>query len=117
MNDGLKRNLVLGLVVVAAGYFGYSVWTNFSGESTSVAEHRILQDIDTGENFRVNITGEDYGPYPHENPDSGEITLFPTEVCYWDACGEKGGTRVILNVWRPDRKKRTDHLSGMRTRG
>jgi len=100
MNDAWKKRLVAGLAVAAVGYFAYSVYTNFGGESTSLADHRVLQDINTGRNYRVNITREGYGPYPHESPDTGESTLYPTEVCYWDQCGEAGGTRVILNTWR-----------------
>ncbi len=100
MGEGLKTKLIVGFVVLAVGYFAYSVWSNFGGESTSLADHRVLQDINTGENYRVNITRKDYGPYPHKNPDTDEMTLYPTEVCYWNECGEKGGTRVILNTHR-----------------
>lgn len=104
MGEGLKRNLVVGLAVVAAGWLAYTWLGGRDGTNTRLANYRVLQDINTGKNYRVNITTKDYGPYPHKNRSTGEMTLYPTEVCYWNECGEKGGTRVILNRWCPDQK-------------
>lgn len=104
MNENIKRTLIIGGAVAAIGYFAFSVWSNFRVEGGSAYKYRTLQDINSGENYRVKLTTEDYGPYPHENPDTGEQTLYPTEVCYRNDCAEKGGTRVILNVWREDQK-------------
>ena len=101
MGEGLKKKLVGGFAVLAVGCLAYiAFWDERSSVSTHSADHRILQDINTGKNYQVNITADDYPPYPHKNRSTGEMTLYPTEVCYWDEFGEKGGTRVILNTWR-----------------
>jgi len=61
---------------------------------------RVLKDAETGELFEFEFGFTlDTPPYPHENPKTHKKTLYPTEICYWDQCGKKGGTRVILNGW------------------
>jgi len=99
MSESLKRNVMLVVAVLAVGACGYYIWAAFgSDESVQAANKRVLKDAETGELFEFDIT-PDTPPYPHENPKTHKKTLYPTELCYWDQCGKKGGTRVTLNAW------------------
>lgn len=99
MDDRLKRNLMIGVTVMAVGVCGYYVWNTFGEDETlRSANRRVIKCSETGQEFKIKIT-RDLKPYPHENPKTGTKTLYPTEVCYWDECGKQRGTRVILNVW------------------
>ncbi|MHC4233995.1 MAG: hypothetical protein ACYSUQ_02665 [Planctomycetota bacterium] len=99
MDESLKRNILIGVIVVVVAVAGYYTWSSL-GESKVVrsANTRTLKCSETGKLFEVQLT-TDMPPYPHENPRTGRKTLYPTEVCYWNQCGQKGGTRVILNQW------------------
>ncbi|HRX87350.1 MAG TPA: hypothetical protein P5572_20175 [Phycisphaerae bacterium] len=100
MSDGTKKLLLGGLAIVLLGYVAYKV-SGVIGEPEYVAKanSRTLMDIDTGKLYHFELT-EDWGPYPHKNPDTGKDTLYPIEWCYNNECGKAGGTPVILNVWR-----------------
>ena len=91
----MKRTLVgivaLVLVVLAAR----SLW-NAVREPKVPADSRTLMDLETGDLFEVSVDALAEG-YPYTNPKTGEKTLYPTEVCYANECGNIGGTHVILN--------------------
>ena len=99
MNPTLQRTLLIALAVVCVGLAAYYVWSNF-GEDEVIrsANTRTLMDSETGELFDFEIT-PDFAPYPHKNPKTGTMTLYPTEVCWKGECLEKGGTHVIMNRW------------------
>ena len=100
MDEGLKRNILIGVIVVALGVAGYFTWTTFFGPSdvTATANTFTLMDAETGKLHQVELT-PDLQPYPHVNPKTGRATLYPTEVCWRGECLKKGGTHVILNSW------------------
>ncbi|HUU84810.1 MAG TPA: hypothetical protein VM243_15015 [Phycisphaerae bacterium] len=99
MDEGLKRKLIVGFAVVAIGVCLYMVVRSFGrDEVTKRANTVTLMCSETGELFDVEL-GEDTAPFPHKNPKTGKMTLYPTEVCWRGECLKRGGTRVILNSW------------------
>ena len=56
-----------------------------------------MVNIETGHGFMIEI-GVDFEGWPVKSPDTGKMTGYPAEACYWDQCGQKqGGTWVVLN--------------------
>jgi len=99
MNDSLKRGILIGAVVLLVVACGYYAWSSMGrDEIVQAANTRVLMCSETGELFEVQLT-PDFGAFPHQNPKTGTMTLYPTEICYWNQCGDRGGTRVILNHW------------------
>ena len=99
MDEGLKRKLIVGFAVVAIGVCLYLVVRSFGRDEVVKSANAVtLMCSETGKLFEVELT-LDTPPYPHENPKTGRMTLYPTEVCWRGECAERGGTRVILNTW------------------
>ena len=99
MDEELKRKLIVGFAVVAIGVCLYLVVRSFGRDEVVKSANAVtLMCSETGKLFDVELT-PDLAPYPHENPKTGRMTLYPTEVCWRGECAKRGGTRVILNTW------------------
>ena len=99
MDESLKRKIMIGAVILLVAVCGYYAWSSVGNDPVvRSANARVLMCAETGELFSIELT-PDLPPYPHENPKTQRKTVYPTEVCYWNECGSKGGTRVILNSW------------------
>ncbi|GMV24844.1 MAG: hypothetical protein AMXMBFR58_08750 [Phycisphaerae bacterium] len=98
-----KKKLVLSIaaVVVSIGLLGFVVlrYTLLAPLTTEEASRRAsVVDAKTGkvyERYRM----EEGEAYPWENPDTGERTLYPAELCYWTKDGKAKAepTYVLLN--------------------
>ncbi len=97
MSDSAKKGIMLAgslLVLIVALIFVRGAFHDELAESVNT---HVFMDKDSGELFNVEIKpGEKF--FPAENPKTGEMTLFPTEICFKNECGSAGGTRVILNT-------------------
>jgi len=91
------KKALMGIVALVLLVFAVRAVWNTVGEPDVPANTRTMMDVNTGELFEMPVT-EDWGPYPHKNPKTGEMTLYPTEVCYANECLEAGGTHVIMNT-------------------
>ena len=99
MDEGLKRNLIIAFAVVAIAVCLYAVVRGFGEDPVVKSANTVtLMCAETGRLFEVELK-EDMPPFPHENPKTGGMTLYPTEVCWRGECGQRGGTHVILNTW------------------
>jgi hypothetical protein len=96
MADGTKKLIITVVAIALVAYAVYAYWSNF-GQPTLPADTRTLMDPETGKLYEVAVD-ENFGPFPHVNPDTGKRTLWPTEVCFARECAKKEkGTHVILN--------------------
>ena len=97
MSDSAKKGIMLGgsllLLVVAL----FMVRGAFRDELAESVGSREYMDKDTGELFKVELVPGEKS-FPAKNPKTGEMTLYPTEICFKNECGNSGGPRVILNT-------------------
>ena len=78
----------------------FGAWRLFSSDLVSggtVESGVRMVNINTGHRFMIEI-GEGFKGWPVKAPDTGNMTGYPAEACYWDQCGQKQkGTWVVLN--------------------
>ncbi len=96
MSDTTKQGIKIGAAALLLIIAVFAIRGSFSDELVETVNTRTFMDKDSGELFKIEIKpGAKY--FPAENPKTGEMTLYPTEVCFKNECGDAGGTRVILN--------------------
>ncbi len=96
MSDNAKKGIVATVAFLLVGYAVYALFSSFGDEVLDAANTRTFMDVNTKKLYQVEIKeGEKF--YPKKNPSTGEMTLYPTEVCYKNDCLNAGGTHVILN--------------------
>ncbi len=97
MSDSAKKGIKIGASIVVLIIAFFMIRGSVRDELVDSVNTRVFKDKDSGELFRVSIgPGKKY--FPAENPNTGQMTLFPTEVCFKNECGDNEGTRVILNT-------------------
>ncbi|MFQ5489770.1 MAG: hypothetical protein ACE5GE_03515 [Phycisphaerae bacterium] len=100
MNESIKK---YGLMAAAAVLVIFAARAVFSGSGPEVdlKEANTLTCIDgkTEKVYQIPME-EDMPGFPLKNPDTGEETLWPAEMCFWNECGPAGGTPVLLNTYR-----------------
>jgi hypothetical protein len=93
----MKERIIIGACVVTVAF---GAWRLFSSDLVSggtVESGVRMVNIETGHRFKIEI-GESFKGWPVKTPDTGKMTGYPAEACYWDLCGQKeGGTWVVLN--------------------
>lgn len=83
---------------LAAGWVLYSTIRGPDVDVEKLTRTRTLIDSKTEEVFE-NYRLPDGDTVPHENPNTGERTLYPAEACYWtrDNRAKVKPTYVLLN--------------------
>ena len=93
----MKERIIIGACVVTVAF---GAWRLFSSDLVSggtVESGVRMVNLQTGHGFMIEI-GVDFKGWPVKSPDTGEMTGYPAEACYWDQCGQKQkGTWVVLN--------------------
>ncbi|NOX59304.1 MAG: hypothetical protein GXP29_10660 [Planctomycetes bacterium] len=96
MSDTTKKRIITVTAIVLVGYAFISIWGMFGDDMQDALGTRTFMDKDSGELFQVEVK-EGVKFFPAKNPSTGEMTLYPTEVCYKNECKDAGGTPVIMN--------------------
>ncbi len=104
MNENLKRNLAIGGTTLVALYLLYGIFSG-DGSAEVIDSTNTVKFIcsETGRVFPIELTKDTPG-FPLENPKTGNNTLWPAEMCYWDECGPKGGTAVLMNTFKDEKE-------------
>jgi len=95
-----KRIALIALAVVALAAGAWLISRSaLSGDSLkAMTDRRTMIDAATGEVF-VDMRLPTGAPIPYTHPQTGQATLFPAELCYWNADGtaKLEPTYVLLN--------------------
>ncbi len=93
----MKERIIIGACVVTVAFGGWRLFSSDLVSGGTVESGVRMVNIETGYRFMIEI-GEGFKGWPVKAPDTGNMTGYPAEACYWDHCGQKeGGTWVILN--------------------
>jgi len=90
-----QKKVAAGVIIGVAAVVAVYMWWSNREPRDSAWQYRQLMDSETGELVKIQLTA-DLKPFPHVNPKTGKATLYPFETCYWGACEQAGGTRIIL---------------------
>jgi hypothetical protein len=96
MSDSAKKGILVTVAVVLVGYALYTLLGSFGDDVQKAANTQWYMDKDTKKLYDIELK-EGMKPYPVKNPSTGDMTLYPTEVCYKNECQAAGGTHVIMN--------------------
>jgi hypothetical protein len=92
------RKVTVFVLIIGLGAAGWSIWNNMSADqSTQDANSPIFIDSETGKSFHVKM--ELGMQIPVKSPDTGNMTGYPAELCYWTKDGQikDQPTPVLLN--------------------
>lgn len=93
----MKEKLIIAGCVIALSIGAWRLFNSNLIGSGSVLSGRRMLNIDTDYRFGTEI-GLDFKGWPMKSPDSGKMTGYPAEACYWYDCGKiQNGTWVVLN--------------------
>ncbi len=99
MNEAVKHYGSIGAGILVIVLIVWSVWGAISGDDVAKAANTITHICaETGETFDIELKPDMPG-VPRPNPKTGRNTLYPAEICYWNECGPKGGTPVLMNTY------------------
>lgn len=93
----MKEKLVIAGCVIVLSFGAWRLFNSDLISGGSVLSGRRMLDIETGHRFGTEI-GLDFKGWPMKSPDTGKMTAYPAEACYWYDCGKvQNGTWVVLN--------------------
>lgn len=93
----MKEKLVIAGCVIALSIGAWQVFNSNLIAGGSVLSGRRMLNVDTDYRFGTEI-GLDFKGWPMKSPDTGKMTAYPAEACYWYDCGKvQNGTWVVLN--------------------
>jgi hypothetical protein len=100
MDESVKRYVLIAVAVVLLAAAAYGVWNSFGGDDV-VKQANTVTFIcaETERVFQIRLEAGMTGP-PLENPKTGRRSLFPAEWCYWDQCGDRDGTPVLMKEYQ-----------------
>ena len=100
MNETVKSYGAVAIAVLVVAGLAYGVWNALAEDEVADKANTVTYICaETEQVFQIKLRPDMPGD-PQENPKTGERTLYPAEMCYWNECGEKGGTAVLMNTYR-----------------
>lgn len=101
-NARKQKVMAVASVAVLLLSGGIIYWQLFTGPPSAAAEtrQRDLIDAKTGKQY-LKFKIPPNSRFPYTNPDTGEATLYPAELCYWtrDGKAKLPPTYVLLNEY------------------
>lgn len=97
MSDTVKKIIIFVVCVLVLGFGAYMV-KGFFSSSGELQSGLLIADPETGDKAYIKVDRETPAP-PYKNKKTGKMSMYPAEMCYWNECGERGGTPVVLNEY------------------
>jgi hypothetical protein len=102
MDESVKRYGVGAVAILIVVFAAYGVWSAVGKDEVADRTNKVSYICSVTEKvYQIELKPDMPGD-PQENPDTGERTLWPAEMCYWNECRDRGGTPVLMNTYRGD---------------